>query len=54
MSDNNPITQTTTKGKLDFGLLSKVFDLLAEKKVMFYLAVFITLLGALWAVLIPK
>lgn len=54
MSDNNPITQTTTKGKLDFGLLSKVFDLLAEKKVMFYLAVFITLLGALWAVLIPN
>jgi ATP-binding cassette subfamily B protein len=54
MSDKNPITQPNTKGKLDFGLLSKVFDLLAEKKVMFYLAVFITLLGALWAVLIPN
>ncbi|MFY0674995.1 MAG: ABC transporter ATP-binding protein [Bacteroidia bacterium] len=54
MSDKNPITQTNTKGKLDFGLLTKVFDLLAEKKVLFYLAIFITLLGALWAVLIPN
>ncbi|MGB0429377.1 MAG: ABC transporter ATP-binding protein [Bacteroidia bacterium] len=53
MSEANPITQTNTKGKLDFGLLSKVFDLLAEKKRLFYLAIAITLLGSALAVIIP-
>ena len=53
MSDNNPITQTKTKGKLDFSLLGKVFGLISEKKAIFYLAVAVTLGVAITTLLVP-
>ncbi|MBI1183101.1 ATP-binding cassette domain-containing protein [bacterium] len=53
MSGNDPITQTNTKGKLDFGLLGKVFKLIAEKKVAFYIAVLVTIAGAYLSTAIP-
>lgn len=50
----NPITQTQTKGKLDFGLLGKVFKLISEKKLIFYLALLITLGVAAATLFIPR
>lgn len=50
----NPITQTQTKGKLDFGLLGKVFKLISEKKPVFYLALLITLGVAASTLFIPR
>lgn len=49
MSESNPITQTKTKGKLDFKLLGNIFGLIAEKRLIFYIAVAVTLLGA-WVI----
>lgn len=54
MKKENPITQTKTNGKLDFGLLGKVFGLIAEKKLIFYLALLITLGVAASTLFIPR
>lgn len=53
MSESNPITQTKTKGKLDFRLLGKVFKLIAERKSIFYLSILATLILAGLSIAIP-
>lgn len=53
MSEENPIVQTKTKGKLDFRLLGKVFKLIAERKTTFYLSILATLILAGLSISIP-
>lgn len=50
---NDPLKNPNVKGKLDSGLLKRVFQLLSDRKSLFYLAVIITLLTAVVVPLIP-